>query len=124
MNPDTHFYLYAKNHYERSDLKTDLRKIMAKRCMIPVDLADMYDVIDCLLVLTFKHISESGNPGHFFCDFVRRTEPYSLWRNFSVKEEDDHVVRVAKACLSVLAWVTVKDLDLGDPDSAILPLCK
>ena len=122
MNPDTHFYLYAKNHYIHSVLEKDLCKIMSVRCMIPEDLVDYRGTIDTLLRLTFKHLCESGNPEYFFCEFMKQTVPYDEFWNFSVNKDDSHADRVARACLSVLAFTKVKDLDLGEADSNILPL--
>ena len=72
MNPNTHFYLYAKWHYQETDLIGDLKQIFAKRSMIPIQYVQVRDLAQVLLGLAWKHISDSGNPEYRFIEFVGR----------------------------------------------------
>jgi hypothetical protein len=117
MNPYTHIYLYAKHHYHRSDIKEDLRQIVAHQVGVPTvsDRHTLYFVLD----LVFKHIQSS----YTFWGFVKQTLPEHRWC-IGADEDDDLLTLYLRSCLSVLMMTEVKDLNLGDPDPDILPLAE
>ena len=126
-----HVYLYAKHHYKRTDTITDLKIILSKRSLIDIEFISGEDIIGCLTEITWKEINRCGNPTYEFNDFVMRILPQNRWKvNNRDKELEDLNVAIINSCLSVLSQSLVKDdngnvlLELGEPDSSILPLVK
>jgi len=117
MNPHTHIYLYAKHHYERNDIKEDLRRIVAHQVGVPT-VSDRH-VLLFVLDLAFKHIQSS----HAFRCFMEQTLPERRWR-IGTDENDDLLTIYLRSCLSVLMLTEVKDLDIGEPDPDVLPLAE
>ena len=58
MNKDRHFYLYAKNHYLKTDVMKDLKAIYDHT--MGHDLGNECDVMNKLLHLTFPYIKENN----------------------------------------------------------------
>ena len=72
------------------------------------------DLFDLLIPEVWKQINNSGNPLHFFMEFV-----YFLLEN--LKEEDP--LKSYMPILHMLQMAEIEDIgDLGDPDPEILPL--
>jgi len=116
-NLHTHFYLYAKGHYERTDVTNDTRRILAEYAAIEFKYTKLADVLEVLLPVAWKHIEEKGY--HHFNEFVKMLSPHYYGRR-----SEEYQVRCVSACLSVLANTKVKGLNLGAADPKILPLCK
>jgi len=123
MNSYTHFYLYAKGHYMKSDdIIDDLKYILSERSAIPVERCLATDIVDILLSLVYKHITESGNPEMYFKDFIIKLKRPFLHKNVITYEELR--LLIIKNSLSILEMTNVKDLNLGEVDENILPLRK
>ena len=126
-----HVYLYAKHHYKRANRIEDLRVILSKRSWVDVKFISANDVINCLLGITWIEINRSGNPAMQFGEFVKHILPENRWQVNNNKEElEDLDLAIVSACLSILSLSIVKDdegntlIELGEPDSSILPLRK
>ena len=123
MNSYTHFYLYAKGHYMKSDdIIDDLKYILSERSAIPVERCLATDIVDILLSLVYKHITESGNPEMYFKDFILKLKRPFLCKNVITYEEMK--LSIIKSSLIILEMTNVKDLNLGEVDGNILPLEK
>ena len=125
-----HVYLYAKEHYKHNDLLKDLSIILAERSWMPRDhYYGAAHIANTLTDLVFEEINRSGNPKHFFAEFINNIAPENVWK-VGGQECNDHHVKVILACLSILSLSQVKDdegntlIELGEPDSSILPLAK
>ncbi len=113
MDPDRHFYLYAKGHYDKYrkvDEINGLRKIVGHRCGYDSDLVTFSDILSILLKLAYKHINRELD----FTDFVERL----LHGNGSMfvpaigktmKIDIQH--NLIKACLGVLSMTKVSEID-------------
>jgi hypothetical protein len=122
MNWDTHFYLYAKGHYQETDLVEDLKKIFARRSMVPLECCQPRDAARALLELAWKHITESGNPEYHFIEFIDRLNPVDIFGKECWSGRDGFWKVLLENCLSVLRFTKVAGLDLGKADPEILPL--
>jgi hypothetical protein len=110
-NPNRHFYLYAKNHYQQDDMMEDLRAIMASYANIRSGSVRDWYILEKLLKLAYLHIENDQQ----FVKFVTSS--------FEVPA-DSATIAMIKACLIVLMFAKVKDIyyELGEPDPAILPV--
>lgn len=76
MNPNTHFYLYSKGWYDKSDSMTDLKIILANYTGLDVKNVTDDSVISKLSELVWFEINKSGNAEyhfhHFLMDVLRR----------------------------------------------------
>jgi hypothetical protein len=111
MNPNTHFYLYAKDWYKRSENKmNDLKVLQANYSGTDITYIQENDVLDHLTSLAWYEINKSGNPQFFFTEFSYRVTRDGL----------------VGACLFLLQMAETGDSDkypkLGRPDDKILPL--
>lgn len=122
MNWNTHFYLYAKGHYQEIDLIEDLKKIFAKRSMVPLECCQPRDVARALLELSWKHIAESGNPEYHFIEFISRLNPVDIFGKECWSGGAAFWKVLLEDCLSVLRLTKVAGLDLGEADPEVLPL--
>jgi hypothetical protein len=123
INPNTHIYLYAKGHYQKTDnVIDDLKLIISNRNKIPIEHISKIYVINILLKITYFHISNKFNSISLFSDFVISLAPENHWK-ISSKKLEIHEAIIYK-CLSILRSVKVVDMPdtLGNPDPDILPL--
>lgn len=130
-NSDSHLYLYAKNHYEKTDTIEDLKKIVAERCGLYPEHVSVADIYSILSGIAFKHIMNSGNPEYFFKEFLDNVSPINKWLLTSEPEDKnyDFTISVIESSLSVLRFVKVYEgdktlIELDKPDANILPLKK
>jgi hypothetical protein len=129
-NSDTHIYLYAKGHYIETDTLEDMKKIVAERCGFNAEDVRVKDIQSILTSIAFKIIINSGNPEHFFDDFIEGISPDNMWRIMTKQKMEDYDFNLAviEKCLSVIRFVSVKDddgnriLELDEPNGNILPL--
>ncbi len=122
MNSNTHFYLYAKGHYQESDIVEDLKIILARRSAIPLECCQPRDVARTLLELSWKHITESGNPEYNFTEFISRLNPVDIFGQERWSGGSEFWKVLLADCLSVLRFTKVVGLDLGEADPEVLPL--
>ena len=110
-NPNRHFYLYAKNHYQINDHLEDLRTIMANYSNIGREFVQDRYIIEKLLRLVHLHLKSDEHFVRFVTSFFE-VPTVSMTR------------AVVKASLVVLMFAEVKDIyyELGEPDPAILPV--
>ena len=123
MNSYRHFYLYAKHWYKRTDVVEDLKLLIQNRSLVdPIHLS-VRDVIDNLEGLAWNYITKSGNPPHFFREFVFDMFPDNRWKHGGDKEDSQEITLIKKI-LSMMSIESVKNIDgnLGEPDPKILPL--
>ena len=104
MNPKTHIYLYAKHWYKSTDVESDLRKIMSDYTGLNEKYITTQDIQQVLYSETFSHLSKKN-------EFANREFVFDVARR-----------GIILACLSVLLVAEVESLNLGKPDSSILPL--
>ena len=119
-NPSRHFYLYAKNHYLRTDLKTDLLKILENYTGTPVEYLKVGDLVAVLLPIAYKHINNEHQFTNFIYKNLSKTE--SIIGKIET-EPVEHYLIILETCLSTLVTVKVDDIDfkLGEIDENILP---
>lgn len=104
MNPHTHFYLYAKGWYKKSENITyDLKVLTSQYSAIPYEYISERDVFQVLMELSWSEISRTGNPSERFKWFMSKTNTDG-WE---------------KACLSLLNGSNVVGLEIGRPDSTL-----
>jgi len=117
LNPYRHFYLYAKLHYKRTNVITDLKAIVADYCGFYKEDASTNDVIRMLLKITSHHINNSDKFLRFMDELVSRI-------NFPFKIYDSPIEYIIDECLSILQGIKVIDIqgELGTADKNILPL--
>jgi hypothetical protein len=108
-----HFFLYAKNHYTKSERIRDLLTILSHEVGIPLKYAAVKDVYDILVGLFLRYATEYEKR-HFFEKLFSEKD--------SVKIGD-----VIFQLLGALSVVKVRDgdkvlINLGEPDGDVLPL--
>jgi hypothetical protein len=124
INSYSHVYLYAKHWYKRTDVVADMKILIGKRCGIAPKHISTENCVEQLVDLVWLSISRSGNPIHFFSEFVLDvTLRKNRWKFTDEPDDNDEVV-VIKKCLSVLALTNKKDIDgeFEEPNPKILPL--
>lgn len=106
INPYTHFYLYARGWYARSErLLDDLKTIAGHFSGIHPRYISKSDILNHMTHLAFVEINRSGNPEYNFSNLV-------------IQASNENALQ---ACLSMLRYVEVSGLNLGEPDYSILP---
>ncbi len=112
MNPDTHFYLYAKGHYVRSNKPIeDIKRIVAHRCGLKSYQVSNKDAINILSEVAFRELLRCGNPQYKFEELI--------WDLM----QDGYIYDLTiTALLRIPCDVKVKDLDLGFADKDVLPI--
>lgn len=124
MNSYSHVYLYAKHWYKRTDVVADMKILIGKRCGIAPEHISAESCIEQLIDLVWLSITKSGNPIHFFGEFVLDiTIRKNHWKFKGEPDDNDEVV-VIKKCLSVLSITSKSSIDgeFEEPDPEILPL--
>ena len=115
MNLHTHYYLYAKGWYLKTDVLDDLRKIQSNYTGLDEKHITDGDIIGMLQQLVFQHISNEWS----FLDFLEVLDPQYNWKH---REEPSlYQIRLIEACLHTLRFIKAIGLDLGQPDFSILP---
>lgn len=140
-NSDSHYYLYAKKWYKRSeDIVADLRVIHGRWCGMDPSHVDTSDIVHKLLSLVWAHIAFAGSPEFSgkFIDFVTGIAPENTWEfgymhnrcNWISGAEREklgvysYTVAVIYKCLSVLRLASVSSIPggvLDEPDYTLLP---
>lgn len=123
MNPNTHIYLYAKGHYVKTDIVKDLKKIIGKRCGIVHTCVSLENVLSILLNIAYDCLEKNGHMKHLFVEFMKNMYTTNLWK-IGAKNTVCMEEIILYNCLSQIAMVEVIGLDLGEPDSNLLPLTK
>lgn len=112
LNHHRHFYLYAKDWYQRTDIIKDLIKLQANYCGTEEQYLHENNVKSHLIDLVYKHIKNE----HQFISFISDiNNPF-----YFINTKGNGII---KACLKILANTEVKDIEdsLGEPDYTILP---
>lgn len=125
-NSYRHIYLYAKGWYQKEDVINDIKIIIGKRAGLGPKRISTSCVVEMLVELVWKSIVRSGNPPHFFGEFVNDITFKSNWWKFGAGEEAPIEVAVINKCLSVLSLTEKANIEgeLGKPDQEVLPLSK
>jgi hypothetical protein len=132
-NYDTHVYLYAKHHYERTNVIDDLKIIYGKRNGIDAEHMQVRDIISCLVGLTVPHMSVNK---HSFIEFLSDLDPVFCWRvggnaprlnNEYIHTHDSYCETIIMKCLSILSLTRVDEIEGGldeEADPSLLPISK
>jgi len=120
MNTYTHYYLYAKGHYEASSIVDDLIKIHADIYNTPAEYCGVGDVKRDLLRLAYFYIKTHHDPESKLAEFVDLLHPDNAWKINAADMGFD--LRLIKNCLSILRLVKVEGLELGQTNPKVLPL--
>ena len=125
LNRHRHFYLYAKNHYKKTDTLMDLKAIQGMWAGMDPECLMKRDVVHLLLGIARPHIIKSEMA---FRDFVKYLDPNYLWSFPAFVKENgedyDYQMALIHCCLSFLALARVDEIegDLGEPDRQILEI--
>ncbi len=110
MDPDRHFYLYAKGHYDKYrkvDEINGLKKLVSHRCGYESNLVTFSDILSILLKLAYKHIKTELN----FTDFIERLSHGGSMFGCLEAHKVDLQHNLIKACLGVLSMTKVSEID-------------
>lgn len=120
-----HLILYAKHWYKRSDLMTDLKIILGERCAIEPEHMTENTVWELCVDALSKYLPASRFSRFVLGLFTSRWDEGSPFMTFT---NNCPLERAIKNILGELAALKVRNsdkeilLDLGEPDSSILPL--
>ena len=109
INPYSHFYLYAKGHYIKSDIHSDLKNIMAEFTGIDQSLVKTIDIINVLANVVYHHINKQK-----FFNLINDLCFGNQWIIDSNKNICDNTIN---SFLRILRYVNVSDID-GKLDKA------
>lgn len=127
-NYDSHFWLYAKHHYKKSDdTLADLKKLVSHRCGIDEKYLGFTDVLSVLIDIAYPFIMKNSQQFKTFLDNLCRfsSTNYPFWSYDSVKITPNAML---DSIVSMMSIVQVKDVEKGivfieldEPDYSILP---
>jgi hypothetical protein len=100
INPNTHFYLYAKGWYEMGNTEDDMKRLMHEYSGTPMNRVDLRDILSHLSSLAWEEIQSSGNPEYHFTYYVSRCVSNGI----------------IEATMSLLATVKTEGKKIGRPD--------
>jgi len=134
----THYYLYAKNWYEKSgNLIEDLKKVHGYTFDYDPDFADVDDIVHTLLKLVWYHCldKDTATSGprceDAFQELINDIAQGQNWKvGYDPKTPYVYEEAVIRKCLSMLRLLAVKDkegrdiLFLDPPSEKVLPLRK
>jgi hypothetical protein len=120
INPDSHFILYAKNHYQRFNHILDMQIIIAHECGFPdIEMVDYSHIVNRLNRIVFPYLKNSEDK---FSSFISQCIWISYWDGLNEME------RFIQACIHIMSDLTVKwernpdgQIELDEPDFTILP---
>jgi hypothetical protein len=130
-NSYRHFYLYAKGHYKKGDLLSDMKHLMAERCGLDEKHMRIGDIINCLTGEVTKVFLNNRHNDHLLERVIERLRPIhflgasmdesDIPKGMSVTEFVDR--RIINALLSEMMLTKVADIEgsLGIPSDDILP---
>lgn len=117
LDNNRHFYLYAKYHYQETNLFEDLKIVLAHYCGTDKKYLRDRDIIGKLSELASTHLNVS-----IFRTFIDNIwcPPYTENTKISIEEA------LCRELLRILRLRTISEIsfELGNPDSNILPLSK
>lgn len=119
----SHVYLYSKGHYKTTNMVEDLKVLLGNRSGIEPEYVTVDDMILVLGRECYELIIHSGNPPHFFLEFINDLRTDSWWK-FNAPKGEKYPLRVLRKCLSVMSMATIHQVNFGKADSNILPLHK
>jgi hypothetical protein len=131
LGEERHIYLYAKNHYKRTDVVEDLKILVGHITGIEAKHISVDNAVYWCLKLAHKAMQSESRPFfEMFYDFILDVSPGKCWKIGYYTKDCPYVYEraIAHKCLSILTMVSVKDnygniiLDLGKADANILPL--
>ena len=112
----SHYYLYAKNHYKKTDLIEDLKKVHGFTFEHDAELTEIRDIISVLLKLVYHHFFSSDADGtpqglYAFEEFVQDISPEGNWRvGYDKKKPYVYEEAIIRKCLSMLRMLKVKEI--------------
>ena len=127
LNHDSHIYLYAKGHYQKTDTIEDLKVILGHRSGTPADCISRKDIMDVLCKIVWEHLynnSTFDNPT-MFQKVIERINP--TFDILPYPKQASTLERTIKALLSILLNLKVRDdkgntlIELDRADYTILP---
>jgi hypothetical protein len=121
-----HFFLYAKEHYQKGDVLDDLKNIMAHRQHQKPEQVCIGNIVIVLVQIVQK--LTAGDPCFLQQFILRIREDLVVWPNhFPAFKQPTFDEVLINACLGELATAIVQEgktiyIRLGNPDPSILPL--
>jgi len=121
LHPGRHFFLYAKLHYQHTDLLEDARKLVAAYSGSSVEFVSDSDVLDVVCMIALPYL-KSPTPQEAFQGVLRR-----LISRTQSESRPPTVADVVWEMFAVLQNVRVYEggkevIFLGNSDPNILPL--
>lgn len=115
LNPERHFFLYAKKWYKHDNVMEDMKKLQSDYTGLDVKHLTNDLIIGKMIELAY----DSLRGRHNITKFIHRIAQVDAILGVARKE------RILQACLSVLC-ITPREIfgELGEPDPTVLPLSK
>ena len=126
-NPDSHLWLYAKNHYVRHAMMADLRVLLGERNDIEPACVRDGDVVDALLSIVVPRLKQGSE--HALREFLVELAPEHAWKyeqQWSGAVPTPGELLAAK-CLSYMSLCPVREkevtlIELDPVDPLLLPV--
>ena len=118
MNDVRHLYLYAKGHYQRTDITKDLKVIVGKLTMMYPEHVDIGNILFWLTKEVYKYITDYDD----FFNFISAYFPENKYLYEDINQDSYYIL--IRKCLSILSLTSVDEIgyDIGVADREILPL--
>jgi hypothetical protein len=125
-NSRTHYYLYAKRAYQKKNIWDDLRIIQAKYTGSSSPLhVSKSDIMQVVTRIAMDEMERQGKMNPHSMQMLLNAILKRQQNAPSVHgDEMSTPEAILRECLAVLLMAPVKGLNLGEPDSNILPVNK
>jgi hypothetical protein len=123
-NADSHIFLYAKYHYKRGNVISDMQHIIGERCALEPEHVDVESIISVLTEVTYPYIKTENQMFEFLKDCFRRASTKCFYVNHETKFGAEEIIN---SMLVILGNQKVYDkeghelIELDEPDYDLLP---
>jgi len=133
VNCDSHLWLYAKNHYIRTDIWEDVKLLIALRCLLEPEYVTKGGVLSVMGGIVLPYLQENKR---LLEEFIGKLSPDHSW-HYSLQEllpnhnplnhvDEPYEDRVLAGYLMIMHVQKVRENDkilipLDDPDPDLLP---
>lgn len=139
LDEKRHLYLYAKGHYERDNIHSDLRKIVARIIWCNPEHVETENILYWLTTMAYSQMEKESRPTvDCFREFLADIHPENCWKvgyrhkaePFNIEHPEDIEYDMETAiiykCLSILRLTGLDKIpfELGTADMTLLPLHK
>lgn len=146
LDDKRHLYLYAKGHYHRDNIHSDLRKIVARIIFCDPEHVEMENILYWLTTMAYSQMEKESRPTvDCFREFLADIHPNNCWKvgyRHSAEElgfalrcvlspspghpevEYNMETAIIYKCLSILRLASLDKIpfELGTADETLLPL--